>query len=774
MKQLFTLFSLFLASASLWAQPVLVKDINPGTENASPTRFFPYGDRLLFRANDGQTGVELWITDGTEAGTNLIQDINLGDTVSQGNANPDNFIIYNDRVYFKARSASFGDELFVTDGESAGLIKDIQEGSGNANPFDMVLLNDRFYFTANDGVNSSELWSSDGTTEGTNLVVDIRPGNAGNPINKTIFGNQIVFTGNDGANGSEVWITDGTAEGTRMIKDIRPGSANSLPSQFFVFNDEVYFRANDGSNGTELWKSDGTEEGTVLVKDIRPGSGNSSPGDFFVAGGKLCFVADDGVAGSEIWTTDGTEAGTTLLTDLNPNGSSDPSDFLVLLDGQFVLFAADNGASGKELFSLLIDGEDFDVELSADLEPGAGSSNPRDFVFTGAAVYFSAETTEAGRELYEFEVIGESPERVSDIFPGEGSSNINSLTRVGRDLYFAATDTVVGTELYTFPAKTAEMVFRLEGNTIQPGDTIDLGTVLVGVDELIDTILVLSNVGTGAALVFDDNVGELSSPFAGNFIGLIFGIIPADDNAALVLDFAPTTAGSFLDSFYLDIPVLEGEFRSVFYVKGVGELPVPDATFSIAGNAVVSGTMLDFGELSLRQDSTVDVTITNNGQIALALDTITLSATDHFSLGVSEQPAAIAVGESFTFTVTYAPAEVGAHTGTVTIVNAASEAPGFIINLAGAATPSSINEFGIQASRAFPNPADQFFWVELAESLPRASYRLLDIQGRVVQQGQWPAGADRHRFDLSGVVRGQYYLEVLAGEKRLVVELVKR
>src|SRR6266699_5397261 len=42
--------------------------------NAAP----PAPSLMLFAANDGMTGIELWKTDGTANGTSLVKDINLG------------------------------------------------------------------------------------------------------------------------------------------------------------------------------------------------------------------------------------------------------------------------------------------------------------------------------------------------------------------------------------------------------------------------------------------------------------------------------------------------------------------------------------------------------------------------------------------------------------------------------------------------------------------------------------------------------------------------
>ena len=54
------------------------------------------------------------------------------------------------------------------------------------------------------------------------------------------------------------------------------------------------------TEGTELrqWAPDGT---LSTVKDILPGSEGSSPSNLTVDGGRLLFSADDGVHGDEIW-----------------------------------------------------------------------------------------------------------------------------------------------------------------------------------------------------------------------------------------------------------------------------------------------------------------------------------------------------------------------------------------------------------------------------------------------------------------------------------------
>ena len=62
------------------AGTVLVKDINTGLNaSSSPTKITALGDGCaVFVANDGVNGLELWVSDGTVAGTTLVAGIIAG------------------------------------------------------------------------------------------------------------------------------------------------------------------------------------------------------------------------------------------------------------------------------------------------------------------------------------------------------------------------------------------------------------------------------------------------------------------------------------------------------------------------------------------------------------------------------------------------------------------------------------------------------------------------------------------------------------------------
>jgi len=213
---------------------------------------------FVFTANNGTAGTELWTTDGTTAGTNMIKDINPG----ANGSNPTSFkVVLNGKLYFKANNGTDGWELWVTDGTSAGtnMIKDINPGSASGvsgNNF-FSKHNGKVYFGADDGINGKELWVSDGTTAGTNMLFDINNGSGdGNPRFMTSYNGHLVFGGENGIDGMELYLSDGTTAGTSVIQPaISPNSAPLyLTYQLINFNGDLYFGADYDSKDYELWK----------------------------------------------------------------------------------------------------------------------------------------------------------------------------------------------------------------------------------------------------------------------------------------------------------------------------------------------------------------------------------------------------------------------------------------------------------------------------------------------------------------------------------------
>lgn len=176
-------------------------------------------------AND----VELWKSDGTDAGTTLVKDIYTG---TLNSSYPTDFNYINGSLYFTAYNNTSGRELWKTDGTTGGtvLVKEIV--SGNVGGFQTAeqygyytlpfvstfSVNGYFYFVANDNpqnpgssyTNNLEIWKSDGTDAGTSKVMEIYPGNTYG-CNAEYFSkalNKVFFTAYDPTNGREIWYID--------------------------------------------------------------------------------------------------------------------------------------------------------------------------------------------------------------------------------------------------------------------------------------------------------------------------------------------------------------------------------------------------------------------------------------------------------------------------------------------------------------------------------------------------------------------------------------
>ena len=119
-------------------------------------------DRLYFSARDGDSGYELWKSNGTEEGTVMVADIYFGSDSSY--ALMDNCIVADGVLYFDATDGTHGYELWRSDGTEDGtfLVKDIAYG-GSASMLDstMYAVGEVFLFTADDGYTGRELyWNS--------------------------------------------------------------------------------------------------------------------------------------------------------------------------------------------------------------------------------------------------------------------------------------------------------------------------------------------------------------------------------------------------------------------------------------------------------------------------------------------------------------------------------------------------------------------------------------------------------------------------------------
>jgi ELWxxDGT repeat protein len=414
----FVVPALVLAAVSILAVPAFTAPVykigkisarSPGNTIPDESDFVVFKNYIYFAGGTtgvGGTGIELWRTDGTEAGTTLVKDINT--TTATASSDPGCLTVVPnplvppsdpnyETLYFAAADGLNGRELWKSDGTPQGtvMVADINPGYGSSSPGQLIAVAGQVVFNCLNG-----LCKSDGTAAGTvgdvSLVPDASPSrfvelngvvyfwggplyrwdlqtapvNVSSPLAPRVqeivkLNNKIYFT-------TQLWnstfyVYDPATGVTSKVLDM-PEWKEAL--SLTVVGSRALFAQVDSSTGAweGLWQFDGTTVSPItpvlLIYDMKE------------LGGALYLAADDGVHGSELWTSDGSTAH--LVKDINPGpgGSGiasweDPFRTAAAFAGS-VYFFADDGVHGKELWKT--DGTEAGTLLVEDIVPGSGSS----------------------------------------------------------------------------------------------------------------------------------------------------------------------------------------------------------------------------------------------------------------------------------------------------------------------------------------------------------------------------------------------------------------
>ncbi len=370
----------------------LIRDLCPGTCGSR----FPYwselaalGDEVVFAADDGVHGLELWITDGSALGTRMVADLRPG----YASSFIQRLTSASDQVFFVAHVDDSRDALWRTDGTAKGTYSITPPGPPESFAPSSIHSGPGFLYLCNAAWGGQAgLWRSDGSSAGTTFVaaVDCWQNSIGKRGTMTVGPTGVLyFQGSPPAsNDEELWRSDGTAAGTWRVKDIVPGAEGSWPIGLSWLGSDLLFTASGAGSFGGLWRTDGTEAGTVVIPladDAYPFSGWGA--SWSVAGGRYYFVATDAAHGSEPWVYDGLAA--SRVADLVPGPDSAivsayPDYFVPFFEafGSQVLFSATDGVFGTELWRT--DGTEAGTVRVSDIAPGPASLHLP--IFWGGAV----------------------------------------------------------------------------------------------------------------------------------------------------------------------------------------------------------------------------------------------------------------------------------------------------------------------------------------------------------------------------------------------------
>jgi ELWxxDGT repeat protein len=453
----------------------LVEDINTdGSEqqvaSSSPMQLTPLGGKVVFVAGEPGTGREVWASDGTGAGTELLADAVPGHDSQQLQF----FGPVRNVLFWVSQFDSTGQGLWRTDGTRQGTFE-LLPGTTNVrlqalysgNSGDVAEFGGLLYFRACDD-GGCTLWRSDGTPDGTRPVPGVpRLSNSisliplggrllllrGADLSAvTATGLQAVATLPSGsvqwqlavgsrlflalrtATAEQLWVTDGTPQGTRSFAQFGASGLDVL-SRAFPFGNGIGFLVQAGTGSYAVWGSDGTPAGTRLLAPLPGNPFRGSPSSFALSSvaGRPVFIAPDEHDQWRIWTA---AAGKAVLL-----AAVRPGDLGLSTVGGRLFFAADDGGHGYEPW--VTDGTPQGTRLLKDLCRGTCGSYVHAVLPKGGELFFGTDADiwrTDGTEAGTLKITG-PPFRL-------GLSDTFEVARAGGEL-FVSSETAYGKELWT-------------------------------------------------------------------------------------------------------------------------------------------------------------------------------------------------------------------------------------------------------------------------------------------------------------------------------------
>jgi ELWxxDGT repeat protein len=255
------------------------------------------GARLVFSAFQPGIGWRLWSSDGTAAGTRLLQDIDPSPTADEFSYNWHHvFCVVGGKLFFNGTDPLHGSALWVTDGTASGtrLVRSAPVGAPGMEPISMTAFQGRLYYTSR--TDNSTLWSSDGTDAGTRQYSALTHFDDFN----TGVGGLLYRRGTTDGFSNGIWVTDGNpAHQTQLSTDLSA-------TEFYVALGATVFM-NPDAPGQYPYRPLATTTGTVASTGVLAPVSSEAP---LVVGSRLFFTS----AGTALWRSDGTATGTALVT----------------------------------------------------------------------------------------------------------------------------------------------------------------------------------------------------------------------------------------------------------------------------------------------------------------------------------------------------------------------------------------------------------------------------------------------------------------------------
>jgi ELWxxDGT repeat protein len=382
--------------------PARLRDIATGGASSVPltsNKAVAIRSQLHAILDDGSSGLRIWRTDGTSAGTTML---GLPITPPPTGPGSDQMARYGERLVVVTPNG-----ISITDGTPSGTQTLLSDNRPDQSK--VKVMGDTIWFTRRD-----HLYQSNGTVAGTTQVPFVNP----IPVREwEVLPNRIVFT-----NQNAVFSSDSIQPATLLVTGAGFPKLHRLREDLVIIQDVTGLRATDGSlagtvelalggissqplvlmgqqafalTSQGVLATDGTPAGTRLIANLPP---TMFVRKLVATRSQLYAVASTPATGTELWRVDGSTGQLVLVHDLVTGPESGVMDAAPMGDGELLFLSGGSPATGVEPF--VTDGTATGLRLLADINPGQENSNPTLLGLASDKVYLIANDGVHGAELW--------------------------------------------------------------------------------------------------------------------------------------------------------------------------------------------------------------------------------------------------------------------------------------------------------------------------------------------------------------------------------------
>ena len=356
---------------------------------------------LIFDADDGANGRQIWVTDGTQAGTYALgaallnQPVHWMDGVVFRSTNGD--LLWSNATelisihlhpsWEASVSTTVGNELAALSSPATSML----HGDGN-----------NLWFNAEDASGDDEPYRLN--SEGQLTKWDLSP-SGGTAVTNWVSHEQDLFAvALRGTVRQVVHLMDnGTSQ---WLTNLAPSSGDSHIAEglgIHLLNNTLVFDALLSGADATLWATNVSSGETSQLSTSLFAPGGTLGG--FVSGHRMMFDCFTAAHGTELCSTDGTANGTSLIQDMTPGVSSSTLVDAVPLNGEWLILSSGEDESvvhGVSLWSTDSSG------MTVQYNPWPGASNSSlggtygSILLTTTQAFFIAHDGMAGHEWHRF------------------------------------------------------------------------------------------------------------------------------------------------------------------------------------------------------------------------------------------------------------------------------------------------------------------------------------------------------------------------------------